>query len=79
MISTEGEANKSEGCAMVLIGSMLSVKTWVFVGVLQRVFSPPCHSEGAENISVMLRLKTEGGKAAEEAGKREEEGIGIEV
>lgn len=42
-------------------------------------FFPPCRSEGAENIRVMLRLKTEGGKAAEKAGKREEEGIGMEV
>lgn len=56
----------------------LLVKMWVSVGVFQHLFFPLPLCK-AENITVMVRLKTREEKVIEKARKREEEGIEIEV
>lgn len=56
----------------------LLVKMWVSVRVFQHLFSPLPLCK-AENITVMVCLKTGEEKVTERVRKREEEGIEIEV
>lgn len=64
--------------ATVYVHCTLLVKLWVSVRVFLHLFFPLLLCK-AENITVMVCLKTREEKVTERARKREEEGIGIEV